>query len=817
MKFTLSILLLFSNLVCFAGGMEVDTNVVVTQFPPLLYANIQYQPWAKGYLDVTKPPYNCAGNGLVDDTDNLQLAINDAYNCNLVVFLPAGKTFLVSKQLQCIASKSSRKFAFQLIGSTKGIKPIIKLKDGSIVSGNILITFQFVDPTTGNDPSRNYGATFRGIDINMGSNPAVSAISMDGAQYCTIEDVKIYGTQFNAGVWRLPGSGGGVVNLTVSGGNIGVLQDAYRPNPTICGLTLENQIQCGLLITNSRGPVVINGFKISNPNTASNTYRAISVSNSSSTTTNGIVDHGNANLCLTDGTVEVSGTSGLAFYNYAQDVTMNNVYVKSTQIIQSGAGSTPIVTIPGNTNQWQQITSFAFTSQLDKSSAFVNAINMNDKTANYQLYDPLITVTQLPVPDFTFTHSWANQPSWEDASVDITDPLYGATPENVNAKDDDRSAIQKAIDDVSNPTSANFGKVVFIPRGHFHIGSPLNLKSGVRMIGAGKFISVIQAENQWFNSLGAVIQSESNASGSLLLSDFAILGFNRMPLLLIKTANSLIHDITTELTVRDVKYTEINQPLMPYIGFSDNAGGKVYGICTGQLNTWWDADITTHIPGFNMLSVKNTTKPLTFYHPSIEHAVNSPAVLFDNAKHTTINSFKYELPHELVNINNSDSISIIGGSGNFQLTSANDRAIIFIKNSTNILIQNLDRKSLSTWNGNPISSDITPYWILNGNDKVKSDNSVLMYKFAGSPSSVSEYPANDTTLKVRTNSVSGEVILSEIYPNDKIAVYNTVGMNVWNDINDLGNSEAVIKTDHWVVGVYIVRVNNQSGKFLKCI
>ena len=74
--------MLFSNLACFAGGMEVDTNVVVTQFPPLLYANIQYQPWVKGYLDVTKPPYNCAGNGLVDDTDNLQLAINDAYNCN---------------------------------------------------------------------------------------------------------------------------------------------------------------------------------------------------------------------------------------------------------------------------------------------------------------------------------------------------------------------------------------------------------------------------------------------------------------------------------------------------------------------------------------------------------------------------------------------------------------------------------------------------------------------------------------------------------------------------------------------------------------
>lgn len=43
----------------------------------------------------------------------------------------------------------------------------------------------------------------------MGTNPAVSALSMSGAQHCVIEDVKIYGQSFRSGIKNLPGSGGG--------------------------------------------------------------------------------------------------------------------------------------------------------------------------------------------------------------------------------------------------------------------------------------------------------------------------------------------------------------------------------------------------------------------------------------------------------------------------------------------------------------------------------------------------------------------------------------------------------------------------------
>lgn len=817
MRIAFRIILLFiflqiSNSVCYGMGMEVDSNVVVSNFPPALIANLQYQPWAKGYLDVTKPPYNCLGDGVTDDSNALQQAITDAYNCNLVVFFPGNKTYLITKQLQCIQYKTSRKFGFQLIGSTKGTKPVIKLKDASSVSANVFITFQYIDPITFiTDPSRQYGATFRGIDINMGNNPTVSGISMDGAQHCVIEDVKIYGTQFNAGVWKLPGSGGSVVNLTVTGGNIGILQDAYRPNPTITGLTLSNQSQYGISISSARGPVIVTGFKITSPAAPSSNYNAIYLNNSSSNPTNNVANHGYANLCLTDGTIEVMGTMGLAINNYAQDVTMNNVYVKSTLIIKSGSVSNPIMTIPGNANQWKQITSYAFTSKLDSSSVYVNKLNLNNQTANYQLYDPLVTVAQLPGTDFTIKHSWTNTLSWEDSNIVDIVTDYGATPENVNDTDNDGTAIQNAINAVTTVGNANYGKTVFIPRGHFHISGPLTLKSGLKMIGAGKFISVIQVKAQWNNSLGAMLQSVDDATGSLVLSDFAVVGYEHMRFMDIKTANTLVRNVVTELiAIGGTKITALNPPTAPYISFSGSISGNVYNMCTDHMITWWEKEPTIGVrySGYQMLAVQNTIKSLNFYQLSIEHLKNSPQVLFSNAKNVSVFGFKYEAAHELLNIINSDSIKLTGGSGNYQLDRTDDRAIIVIQNSKNILIQNQNRQSLA-------GTDITKFWIKSESDSISGDFSVLLYKDTLTLLTKLEEHLSNSTLKILMNLATNEFFLSGVFKNEKITIYNSIGQSVWSVSNSSDESVIKLKTNNLCSGVYVVKINNEAVKFIK--
>jgi len=714
-----------NNFVCSAAGMEVVKNVNSVLFPQSLILNQNIQPLDKGYIDITKPPYNAFGDGLSDDTKAIQQAIDDAYNCNLIVFFPANKIFLVSQQLKCITAKISRKFAHQLIGSTKGIKPIIKLKDGSFVDRNILVLFELTDKNGNSNPPSLYGATFRGINIDMGNNPPVNGISMAGAQHCVIENVKIYGTNFNAGVFNLPGSGGGVVDLTVIGGKIGVVQYVYRPNPTLTGLKLENQSEYGVKVTESRGPVIITGFKIISPVIPSDQYRAIYINNVKSSEENGHIDHGHANLCLTDGTIEVNGVTGKAIFNYAQDVTINNVYFKASEVIESGVANPPSKIVKGNPIQWQRIENYVFTSQLDKSSVYVDGKEMNDRTANFQLFDQLIE--QQPNIDYIAMHTWERLPSWEDNNiVDIVSD-FGATSENVNDTDDDGLAIQKAICAVTTLGNPDFGKTVFIPRGHFYISKPLILKSGLKMIGAGKFISVIQASKEWKNKLGAVLESE-NKNGNLLLSDFAVLGYSRMSFMHIRTANTLIRDVVTEIIRPKYKaYQYLNPSEVPYVAFSGYAGGKIYNLCTDHIPILDKLEKDIRYKNYNLLSLQNTKKPLTFYQLSIEHLKNSPQMLIANSQCVTFYGLKYEMTHELINIENSHDIKIIGGSGNYLLNDPKDIAIIVIKNSKDIQIQNLNRKSTEKAFKEDLI-DVCKYWIVNELDKVPGDFGVLFYK-----------------------------------------------------------------------------------------
>lgn len=719
-----------------AEAQTVENRTTTTKFSEFSkqlkeYAKKNPNKTHKGFIDVTCAPYNAKGDGITDDTQAIQNAIDDAYPNRFMVYLPAGKTFLVSKQLKLIAPLETRQYGHQLIGAEKGVKPIIRLKDGSTLDNNILVFFQLNSPTKGKKPASHYGFTLRNIHIDMGNNPEATGVLAAGAQQCVLEDLKIYGKAFKAGIQNLPGSGGGVVNIHIVGGDIGIHQNEHRANPTVLGLTLEGQKEYGIKLLNARGPLILAGFKITAPKDASAKYRAIYLNNTNGEVKpSGALHHAVADLCLTDGSIEVPGTGGITISNGSQDLSFVNVYIKADKLIESGVTTTPYSCLEGDKDQWKKISKYLFTSRLDKASVVIAGKELNDRTNNYVFSEELMD--EAPKVAIYNKHSYSNIPDFNDPNiVDITN--YGATRANENAKDNDAISIQKALDDVANPKSKNYGKTVLIPRGNFDLEHPLFVKKGTKLIGTAKNSSTLVAKTAWDYNKGAIVNTVDDAEGNIILSDFTIMGHNRMCYLRVQSANTIVRDIVTEDKFRygwpqANNWKNNKKKGAAYIEFCKNAGGKVYHISADHIALSDRYRSNTPVSGYHIVDVNNTTNPLTFYQLSVEHHPHSPSIMIKKAKNATIFGMKYEGPAEHLNIVDSESIQVIGGSGNYYMDREYDRGIVVISNSKDVVLRQLTRKSKSGKLFNRTVNDITKYWVVDSEIKVTGDFSVLWYE-----------------------------------------------------------------------------------------
>jgi hypothetical protein len=601
-------------------------------------------------------------------------------------------------------------------------------------------------------------------------------------------------------------------------------------------------------MTNTRGPLVVSGFQIKSPATPSATYRAISINSILTGGKNGVVDHGVANLCLTDGSIEVFGSAGLAIDNYAQDVTINNVFVKATTIINSGAGGgagSTLQSVAGDSSNWNKITSYIFTSMLDKSTVVSKLVNLNDRTQNYQKYDPLILET--PSADFTRMHSWTKLPSWEDKKVNgitsnvvdviegitIGGTLYRATAEDQNATDDDGIAIQKIIDEVTNPASPYAGMTVFLPRGHFAVKKTLILNSGLVLIGAGKSISRIEPYNDWINTpttRAIVVESQNVVSGSLFLLDFGITNYPHTQALHIQTPNTVIIDILSEHISNGQTFywlqTVKNPPTVPYILFNNNAGVKIYNLVlggadgdvdaagpvydpTGQnINYYVGTDYVTPLKDYHMLLIENNANPIIFYHFNVERLLNSPQVKFNNAKDITMHGFKFEYNYELLEIKNSDNIKIYGSSGNYQLNYTHDRALIIIINSTNILFENLDRTEFFV-----PTTPITSNWLYHDSNLITGNYAILHYDNYGVALNNTTFKKNDVIITPNPTKDFIDVTFND-YPDfvgSQLKVQNILGQQVF--LKDINSNTTRIDSKSWgASGIYFVSIFTKNGE-----
>ncbi len=396
---------------------------------------------------------------------------------------------------------------------------------------------------------------------------------------------------------------------------------------------------------------------------------------------------------------------------------MNNVLVKAATVADNGEEGR----LPGDAAHWVRIPVYAYTPPEAGSTISVGGV------ANPG-FPPPIQVVAAPDPAVFAAHGWGDMPSWEDDKLVDVVKDFGATPEAIDSKDDDGPALQKAIDAATTSGNPHFGKTVFLPRGHYHVARPLILRSGLKLIGAGRFISVIQPLTEWLNAVGAVVQSEDVPVGSLVLSDFAVLGYSRTMFLHLRTPNMVMRDVATEMVVeaRNRSNKGLNPAEVPYILFSGHAGGKIYNVCTDHIGGG-RGQVERRASRFNLLQVKENQAPLTFYQLSIEHLGVSPQMLFDQARDVTVVGFKYESPGELLNIIGGERIRFFGGSGNYNLENPNDRAIIMVENAKDILFYSQVRKSMTVMFNRPVK-DFTKYWLINGSQKLSGDVPILLYR-----------------------------------------------------------------------------------------
>lgn len=548
----------------------------------------------------------------------------------------------------------------------------------------------------------------------MGRNPEASAVSMAGAQLCAIEDVTIRG-DFHAGVFQMPGSGGGIAGLRVLGGRIGILQNEYRPNPLASDVILEGQSECGVKVLNARGPVILCGFRIVSPESPSPQYRAVAAESLSRAG----IDHAIANLCLADGSIEVKGAGGTAIASAAQDTVLRNVYVKAATILECGSAAPPAMVVAGDPARWKRVAAYAYTSPLDKGSVAVDGVERSDRAAPCQLLEPL--ADEAPPAGLLDSHAAGALPSWEDEGVIDVARDFGATPEfgDGEDEDDDADRIQRAID-AAAAGSGRFGKPVFIPRGRFTISKPLLLKPGTRLIGAGKHTSVLQLSKTWRHGDAPAVDTADSDEALVVMSDIAILGYPCARLLRVRSGQTIVRDVQTET----IKWRQFRagEPRFPYVEFSGGAGGRIFNLSLDHVALDDFADKRNppeRGPDYLLLLIENTRNPLALYQPSIEHLDNSPQMAIRSCRNLQIHGLKFESRRELLAIDNSSNVVIFGGSGNYGIDTEDDRGIVVIRDSAPLFIANLNRR--------PIMGELPSHWIVDGEVRVSDAYALTLY------------------------------------------------------------------------------------------
>lgn len=565
----------------------------------------------RGFLDVTRPPYNADKTGGVDATCALQRALLDARDAQLVTFLPVG-IYKISNQLRCIqgyivpegdafdnlnrgaSTQRSEDFPCVIRGSTKnGGRAKLVLAAGSFTDinhpeGRAMIFFSSRDWNSMGaflNPNIAFNQMIISLDLEIQINNATAiGIENQAAQGSTIEDVNIAGedldgtpggftySSFMAGVRGLPGVGGITSHVSVIGGEYGIYAvkndvdfvdedhvtregvliptPASQPSTLISVVTLKFQ-RTNSIVYKGRGPLTVVGAVIEG---------SVPI----------LVDNLNeksmwdGHLNMVDSVIRFTGTTPVIRSN--RNVYLNYVHIRYSQpnpvLFQSYSklpGQPPAQTLLGSST-WTLVTEYAAGGNnsgncesgiAPDNLCFPLWINWTAGARGTELENKqVVTAPQESDSVIQGWHSWNRGTSQFPTWEDPNVVVISA----------DATGMANTATIINNAINANPGKTLFLPKGRYKLSQPIQLTTAAahntRLIGVGSMFTILFADRDsdtyksnepTLTNASPLITTASNAT------DNPTLGFLQLRAVRHR-AYALFWRAGAESIVRDVNY-----------------------------------------------------------------------------------------------------------------------------------------------------------------------------------------------------------------------------------------------------------------------
>lgn len=237
---------------------------------------VQAYPAHANVVDVTKPPYAAKGDGVTDDSDALQSALNDHVGRHRVLYFPRG-TYLVSRMLTWPKEWGGhQKWGFTQLRGQERDATVIRLKDGTFTDADRPQAIMRCGGFGSADWFHNYVENLT-FDVGTG-NPGATALRFFSNNTGAIRDCRF-----------IAGAGSGLVGLdlahhdmngpllvkdcVVDGFRRGVATARAVNSQVFEHIALHGQTEIGF--SNEGQPVSMRGLRSRNDVPAVGTYGAL--------------------------------------------------------------------------------------------------------------------------------------------------------------------------------------------------------------------------------------------------------------------------------------------------------------------------------------------------------------------------------------------------------------------------------------------------------------------------------------------------------------------------------------------------------------